>query len=403
MHVEKVIPRGGQETPRARAAAPLHDAPRPSSFAGVPSSQVLTPLERAILLTVLYADLFDYALTRKELLERLIGTTASPARVEAATSRLGARYLRISDEFVVWKGREGLIELRHLRRRAAPDLWAGARRYGRWLARVPFVRMVAVSGSLALENARPDSDVDLFCITEANRLWLARLFIVPLSRITKRFPGLFPLYLCPNYILSTSALEVPDRNLFTAHEVTQAIPVWGGSTFRSFLAANPWVVDYLPHRSRRRPFAERVMTRWRSFPARTVERLLGGTLGDALNGIAYSFFVTCYRWRAERAGRNWAALASAYERERYTVPEGGYARVIRRLYVRRVRERLGAAVPTSYLRALFPDSGGGAREASEWEELFLRDYGSARDGGARASSPSSPSCASSDASHDFTP
>lgn len=385
MQVGDVISRGDQETRRAHAIAALNAAPTASSSPGVPSSQVLPPLERSILLTVLYADLFDYALTRAELLERLIGTTASPARVEAATCRLCARYLFTEGEFVVWKGREGLIELRHVRRRAASGLWEGARRYGTWLARLPFVRMVAVSGSLALENAEPESDVDLFCITEANRLWLARLFIVPLSRLTRLFPARFPLYLCPNYILSTSALGVPDRNLFTAHEVTQAVPLWGRHTFRSFLAANAWVAEYLPHRSRRRSSADRLLASSRPVLARALEKLLRGPVGDALNRLVHGLFVSFYRRRAERAGWNWAALAPAYERERYTVPEGGYVRVVQRLYERQVRDRLGAAVPASYMRALFPESCSGGPAGSEWDELFLRDYGSMRSGGACAS------------------
>lgn len=382
---------GDQDAMRGPAVATAALLSRKASGAGAPHPEVLPQLERSILLTVLYADLFDYALTRAELLERLIGTTASAARVEAATSRLCAGYLCAVGEFIVWNGREGLIDLRLRRRSVARGLWAGARRYGTWLAALPFVRMVAVSGSLALENAEPESDVDLFCITQANRLWLARLFIVPLSRLTRVFPSRFPLYLCPNYILSSNALEVTDRNLFTAHEVSQAVPLWGGRMFRRFLDANGWIADFLPHRTLQGAFGDRLLQRRRPLAARALERLLGGRLGNALNRVAYRLFVWFYRRRAERVGWSWPSLAPAYQLERYTVPEGGYVGVVQRLYERQVRERLGAAVATSYVRALFPENRSGPPAGYDWDELFRREYGPLRSSGAAASHEARPS------------
>ncbi|MFQ5568039.1 MAG: hypothetical protein ACE5G0_00105 [Rhodothermales bacterium] len=340
-----------------------------------PDRPGLSDLERAILLTVLYADLFDYPLTRDELYRRLVETPCDRAAFERALDDLVPAYLDRASSYLTWAGRTHLADVRTYRLEMTEDLWQTARRYARWLARIPFVRMVAVSGSLAVNNAEAKSDVDFFCITTPNRLWLARAWIVPLSKLTGWFPKAFPLYLCPNYILALDELHVEDHNLFTAHEVAQTVPLWGLDVYRRFLQANRWVYDFLPH-TRFDDHLHRAMPPPRPWFTRGAERLLRGRMGDALDRLIYRLFLTFYRRRAERAGWNWARLQQAYRRNRYTVPEGGYARVIYRLFVRRVRERLGAQVSKSNLARIFalPDDES-VQDNYDWAELFARDYG----------------------------
>lgn len=356
------------------SALPL---PRPDTLprAARHEAAPLSDLERAILLTILYADLFDYPLTEDELHRRLVGITSDRAAFQRAVAALMGLYLTTTEGYLTWIGRERLVAVRHHRRRVARGLWAEAQRYARWLARVPFVRMVAVSGSLAVRNAEAKSDIDLFCITAPNRLWLARTFIVPLSKLTRKLPRVFPFVLCPNYILTLDAFAVEDRNLFTAHEVAQAVPLWGSEVYDRFLCANRWVHEFLPHlrlEGRLREAPEPARPRL----TRGIERLLQGRLGDRLDGLMHRLFVAFYRKRAERVGWPWHRLAPAYQRNRYTVPEGGYARVIHRLFVQRVRERLGPLVPPSHLEQLFSISDDDrALSVYDWEERFAEDYG----------------------------
>ena len=339
-----------------------------------PGFSALPDLEQAILLTVLYADLFDYSLTRDELYRRLVHPVRDRAAFSRAVSRLTGPYLAATQGYVTWTGREALVDLREHRRAVAQGLWATAQRYAGWLARVPFVRMVAVSGSLALSNAEPDSDIDLFCITAPNRLWLTRAWVVPLSKLTRALPRRFPLYLCPNYILTLSTLDVEDRNLFTAHEVTQAVPLWGHDAYHRFRLANPWIHDFLPQtpaevRSDSTPPPRR------PWYTRSLERLMQGRLGDTLDRLMHRLFVTFYRRRAERAGWPWSRLEPAYQRNRYTVPEGGYAQVIHRLFAQRVRRHLGSRIPDATLNRLFAFTEEAPPSVYDWEGLFAEEYG----------------------------
>ena len=335
----------------------------------------LSDMERAILLTVLYADLFDYPLTEDELYQRLVGVASDRAAFQRALAGLMGPYLMAAGGYLMWIGRKALVAVRERRRQAASGLWASAQRYARWLARVPFVRMVAVSGSLAVHNAEDDSDIDLFCLTAPNRLWVARTFIVPLSKLTRKLPRRFPLVLCPNYILTLDTLDVEDRNLFTAHEVAQTVPLFGNDDYDRFLQANRWVHDFLPH-TRLEDRAPALHEPARPWFTRSLERLLQGRLGDALNRLMHRLFVTFYRKRAERSGWPWHRLAPAYQRNRYTVPEGGYTQAIHRLFAQRLHQRLNGQIPPGALDRLFDVSDDDAAPTVyDWEGLFAEDYG----------------------------
>ena len=62
-------------------------------------------LERAIVLTVAYADVFDYPLTSGEIHRYLAGVAAAPAAVAAALGQLSGRALAQSGPYVMLPGR----------------------------------------------------------------------------------------------------------------------------------------------------------------------------------------------------------------------------------------------------------------------------------------------------------
>ena len=108
-------------------------------------------LAEAILQCLAYADIFDQALTSQEMTRYLVGHSASGKEVNQEAERLQALREGVGSngEFFFLRGREKLAEIRLQRERNSREVWRQARRYGHWIANLPFVRMVAVTGSLA--------------------------------------------------------------------------------------------------------------------------------------------------------------------------------------------------------------------------------------------------------------
>jgi hypothetical protein len=215
------------ETRRSRT-----DRPDPSRAA----------LERAIVQTVAYADVFDYPLTADEIHRYLIGLQAGRGSIRTL---LGAKVpdgLSRAGRYFTLAGREASVETRKRRMAAAADYWRQAVHYGRRMSHLPFVRMVAVTGALAMDN-NADGDIDYLIVTEPGRLWLCRALIVGLVRVA----ALKRTELCPNYFLSERALVLEERNLFTAHEVTQMVPLAGIATYQQLRDLNRWTDQFLPN------------------------------------------------------------------------------------------------------------------------------------------------------------
>jgi hypothetical protein len=235
----------------------------------------LSMLERAVLEALAYSDVFEYPLTLEETL-RALPVEATASEVEAALAADGplARLTCRVGPFYTLAGRESLVELRRQRTDASAALTRRARRYGSLIASLPFVRMVAVTGSLAVDNAGAGDDVDYLIVTAKGRVWLARA----LTMLVVRLARIRGLTLCPNYVLSEAALLLPERDVYTARELLQMRPVAGRAVYSRMLAVNAWSQDLLPNW---RVEIESAPA-GRSMLANLGERLLGGRLGDAL-------------------------------------------------------------------------------------------------------------------------
>ena len=376
--------------PREINAALQHGPARPESARRAEPSH--TPLERATLLAVLYADLFDYPLTRKELRQSLIGERASSAALESVVESLTGDYLEhtavdcgeLESEggFVTWLGRSEIVETRLRRRRLSADRWRQARRFARWLARVPFVRCIAVCGSLAVENGDTEGDIDLFCITAPRRLWIVQLS----AMVLRRFAALGGTRVCPNYLVTLDHLEVYPRNLYLAHEITQVMPLSGGEAYDRFIAANGWALRVLPNtdldgrkgRLERQHIA--ASTRW-------CERLLSGRLGEVLDVAIHRTLSAYYTWRLRRHGWTPEMVRSTYRRERQEVMAGGYGPVIEHRFCALVEKRLGKSLARSLERDVFPAASIGRPTADPlYVDLFDRRYDNAPHAGSNRQS-----------------
>lgn len=156
--------------------------------------------------------------------------------------------LVIRDGFVCLPNLGDKIAVKAAKVKLARHMIASGTRDLMRLGRHPLVKFVGISGSLAAENPTEDKDglvdIDVFLITRNQCIWL---FEIP-KRIHQ---NLFPKAqtdssLCINYVMDESDLLVENRNLFTATEIRNLIPVTGLPVFRRFLQVNSWIDYYYP-------------------------------------------------------------------------------------------------------------------------------------------------------------
>jgi len=200
-----------------------------------------TNLSRAALQTVAYADIFDYPLTALEIHRYLTGVSAPLEAVNRALEE-DHLFVRIGDYFTL-PGREEIVSIRRQREARSRKLLRRAIQYGRILGALPYIRMVALTGSLAVLNVSNIVDFDYMLVTACGRLWTARAFALAFNRLT-RLQG---YTLCPNLIISEGALEWPLHDLYSARELCQMIPIVGLDVYSRLMQANQWVESFLPN------------------------------------------------------------------------------------------------------------------------------------------------------------
>lgn len=204
---------------------------------------MLTKSEKA---SVIYHNLFDYPLNYADVLKWRIGKKLPIFNFQfSITNKRGFYFL---------EGREVLVHKRLSRKRISARKMQIVKNVTRLLKFLPTVKMVAVTGSLAMENSTEESDIDLLIITKKETLWITRLLIYSILVIChlsfrRPFDSNQKDALCLNMWMDESDLiwKKSDRNLYTAHEIAQIVPLVNkDKIYEKFLYKNKWILNYWP-------------------------------------------------------------------------------------------------------------------------------------------------------------
>lgn len=213
-------------------------------------------MKKEILRTLAYGDIFDYPLKTREIWRFLIGSKKTSYRAVAKQLSwlVEAKFLGKEGDFYFLLKRRKTVNIRRRREYWSKKKLKIARRGAKWLRLISMIQMVGVTGALAMKNSNKNDDIDLLIVTSKNRLWLTRLVTVILIELIakRRRPGDIDVRdkICLNMFLDEENLAVPsnERDLFSAHEVCQLLPLWEkGGVYNKFIKKNKWVKDYLPN------------------------------------------------------------------------------------------------------------------------------------------------------------
>jgi D-beta-D-heptose 7-phosphate kinase/D-beta-D-heptose 1-phosphate adenosyltransferase len=212
-------------------------------------------IQEGIIKTLCYSDIFDFPLNAREIFKYFIGEISSDEQIyeELEKMRQNGRvgYYR---GFYFLSGKKRLVNIRKGREKESIKKLKSAKKMIHLLSFIPTVQFIGISGSLSLANAKREDDIDIFVITSQNSLWITRYFVNSILTIFGSKRKRTDIYgidkFCPNMFLTESSLkfEICDRNMFSAHEIAQVMPVLNKNhTYEKFITENLWVLKYLPN------------------------------------------------------------------------------------------------------------------------------------------------------------
>jgi len=232
----------------------------------------MTLLQKSILSTIVYYDALDYPLTSFEVFKYLVNPLHISQCVEPSSTHKDfevdrsakislngvirnlenkevRRFIDEENGFYFLKGREEIIRIRIERQKIADRKWKKAKKIIYWLQIIPYLRMVAVSGSLALNNTREKSDIDVLIVTKTSRIWSTRFFITAFLQLIgkRRHKHKTKDRICLNHYITDNSLEIKFKSLYNAQTYAHMIPILeiAPGTYKKFQQTNRWLKDYL--------------------------------------------------------------------------------------------------------------------------------------------------------------
>lgn len=211
------------------------------------SQKAIAPVEdyalQATLSTIAYFAVFQHPLRFEELQTYTHYDVLSKEQLNQALQlaldknviKLNSGFYKIGDKSQIIRrtiGEENTREAMHK-----------AKKFSRIISRFPFVKGVALSGSISKGYMDADSDVDYFIIAAPGKLWVCRSLLILYKKIMLLNSR---KYFCLNYFVDENNLAIPDQTIFTATEIVFLKTMYGPNTMSEFFRANEWIFNFYP-------------------------------------------------------------------------------------------------------------------------------------------------------------
>lgn len=216
-----------------------------------PNAIKLTPLEKAILEVLCYFGVFSFPVSLYKVASYLplVDASVSIRDIESALNRLvqHGHIVRHDTHYYLSTVKPVSLEKRYKYSVVALDLANYAASY---IKKVPWIRLIAVTGSVASHNKTENDDIDIFIVTQKNRLWISRFFVflilnsLNLYRTEKASQN----KLCTNLFVDESNAVWHDKSQYIAHEIVSMLPLYSRHhSYFTFLSANSWIQHFYPN------------------------------------------------------------------------------------------------------------------------------------------------------------
>lgn len=227
-------------------------------------SENFLELKGAIVKTIAYFDMFDYALTGWEIWQNLAIKCELVEVINILEQNLGI--IENKNGFYFLAGRGRLVETRLTRYTAANRKFKLALRLMKIYKFIPWLKMAAIGNLMGAHNLREESDIDLFIITEAKRIWLTRFVCAFLAKILglRPSPGRNQDKICLSFFVSETAMNLrelmlksapvasliggEEQDVYFIYWLAGLTPIYAkAGIYEKFIQANDWIKSCLPN------------------------------------------------------------------------------------------------------------------------------------------------------------
>ncbi|MDO8618530.1 MAG: hypothetical protein Q7R49_01135 [Candidatus Daviesbacteria bacterium] len=198
-------------------------------------------MEKAVLKTLIYADIFDFPLKAWEIHKWLIGKKCDLVDVEKALSRLiKKKKVVYKNDLFVLTGRE---KLNYKRKKGSEFIQKNLKKVQlivNSIKLIPWVKMVGICGDWSMKKVSKNDVVKLLVVTEENKLGTSKRIIETVLNGMEK--------VCLGKIVEKTNIEYEEKNLYSAHAALQMQLIWQkDKTYTKYLIDNSWAFKFLPN------------------------------------------------------------------------------------------------------------------------------------------------------------
>lgn len=215
-------------------------------------------LNEAIKRTIVWFDIFSFPLTPLELWQFLPLKTQWSEIMPALTDNNFGLKQKQGFWFI---GDEQKIHTRLRRQNYADRKFKLALKFAKIFGQLPWVKLIAVANQIGYGNLKDLGDIDLFIITQKNRLWLTRLIMAAPLKILKLRPNdrsgennsrdTF----CLSFLVDEDHLNLirfrlntGEEDIYLTYWLASLTPIFErGETFQKLISENAWLKKQLPN------------------------------------------------------------------------------------------------------------------------------------------------------------
>lgn len=272
----------------------------------------LNLLQKSILATVCYYDVFNHPLTGFEVFKYLINPLfiinkfgdkknqdIEPVRKNSYISILKElkNIPQIEEEkgFYFLRGRKEIVKTRINRQKIAISRWKKVYKIVKFLQICPFIKMIAVCNGLAIRNSKKEADIDFFIIIKKGRIWMTRFFITFLIWIIGewRHKNKIKERICLSFYITEQALNLKNiaiqpYDIYLAHWILELKPVhYHGDIYKKFFQENKWLEFYFLNFGQilNEPHPQLRVSKWAISIRKILEKILKGRIGDLIEKL----------------------------------------------------------------------------------------------------------------------